>query len=262
MANLQVFPNYSIHHVPEINSTNRYAEDLLAKNKLPEGSLIVTDNQTAGIGQADNKWESEPFRNLTVTVILYPDFLGAAYQFYLSIIMSLAVCKTVNYYLKAPVAMIKWPNDIYCNHRKIAGMLIKNHIMGASISQSIAGLGLNINQMDFKQAPQATSLKLLTGLDFNVHEVMTKWHNYLADYYLLLKQSNEPHTESLKGIVKGGLKEQYLSQLYLKDQPADFIINGNPTRATITGVDHHGQLILIDENHTKHICGLKEIVFP
>lgn len=262
MANLQVFPNYSIHEVPEINSTNRYAEELLATNKLPEGSLIVTGNQTAGIGQAENSWESEPNKNLTATVILYPEFLGATHQFYLSIIVSLAVCKTVNHFLKSPEAMIKWPNDIYCNNRKIAGILIKNHIMGASISQSIAGVGLNINQTVFNQAPRATSLKLLTGFDFDVHEVMTKWHNYLADYYLLLMQSKEPQTESLKSVVKGGLKDQYLSQLYLRNQPTDFIINGMPTRATITGVDLHGQLILIDENHTKHICGLKEIVFP
>lgn len=247
---LNVFPEPIMFEVPEVDSTNMYTEKRIGNTFFPEGSVIYTNNQTAGIGQGENKWESEPYKNLIATIVLNPVFLNPADQFFLTIVVSLATCDTIDYFLENTDTLIKWPNDIYCGHRKIAGILIKNFISGSNISATIAGLGLNVNQIEFQSAPMATSLKLLSGKDYDIKSVLTKWHTLLANYYHTLKQD------------KISLRNLYLSKMYLKDQFADFLINNTRVSATIIGIDQHGQLELIDFAGTKYTCGLKEIVFP
>lgn len=247
----RVFPEYILKELPETASTNLLMEELLNTSMLPEGSVIFTEVQSAGIGQSGNVWESEPHKNLTATILLNPDFLGAENQFFITVVVSLAVSDTLEYFVPQAKAYIKWPNDIYCNHHKAAGILIKNHIIGSKISASIIGVGLNVNQTEFYSAPFATSLKKISGKDFSVNNVMTKWHECIAHYYLLLKNGERQI-----------LMDQYLSKLYLKGQAADFVINEAIVRATIKGVDRYGLLVLCDDNNKKYTCGLKEIVFP
>lgn len=249
--NLQrVFPQFILKKLEEVGSTNLYVEQLLTKERLPEGSVVYTENQSAGIGHADNKWESEPGKNMTATIILNPQFLQAVDQFYITVIASLSVAETVESFLPGIKAQIKWPNDVFAGHRKIAGILIKNFIMGSLIDTSIVGVGLNINQTEFFHAPNATSLKIISGKDMQPTEVLTKWHSTLAENYVLLKNDRQ------------ALMDLYLSKMYLKDIPADYLIGDRMVRAAITGVDRHGLLVLCDENNRKYKCGLKEIVFP
>ncbi len=247
---VNIFPEYLIYELPEVDSTNKYVERQLGLTSFTEGSVIFTNNQTAGVGQAENMWESEPHKNLIATVVLNPSFLNPSDQFYLTIVVSLATCETVCFFLKNNYTQIKWPNDIYYEHRKIAGILIKNFIMGNNVSICIAGLGLNVNQTKFNIAPIATSLKLLSGLEYDIPSVLTKWHTLLALYYQKLKYD------------KDALRQLYLTKLYLKDQFVEFRINGKQVTATITGIDQHGQLELADISGKIYICGLREIVFP
>lgn len=258
MPVLPVFPKNRVVEVPETPSTNKLVEEILTQEAIPEGSVYYTLNQTAGIGQADNHWESEPGRNLTATIILRPEFLEAAEQFYLTIVLSLSVSDTVNYYSgtesagerNSQRAQIKWPNDIYFRHRKIAGILIKNYISGTTISASVAGVGLNVNQVEFKEAPDAISLKIITGAEFDIKGILTKWHEFLAFYYEKLKTD------------KKSLLELYLSRLYMLGIEANYLIHERMVRAYIAGVDKHGLLVLNDRNGKKYVCGLKEIVYP
>lgn len=250
MQDNTVFPGFMQLEVPLINSTNLYAEELISREELPEGSLIFTPNQYDGIGHAENKWESEPFKNLTVTVLLKPVFLHAADQFFLTIAVSLSVCDLIEELIDTVNPFIKWPNDIFVNHRKIAGVLIKNQLMGSEISTSIVGVGLNINQMEFKKAPNATSLKILSGEEYAVTEVLTKWHKLLYYRYTKLKDDRD------------ALLASYLNKMYLKGKMQNFIIRNVITRATIQGIDRHGLLVLLDEKNNKINCELKEIVFP
>ncbi len=92
MAVLQVFPKNQIVEIPSTPSTNKLVEEILETEDIPEGSVYYTLNQTEGIGQAGNSWESESGKNLTATVVLKPEFLNATGQFYLTVIISLSVC--------------------------------------------------------------------------------------------------------------------------------------------------------------------------
>jgi BirA family biotin operon repressor/biotin-[acetyl-CoA-carboxylase] ligase len=84
--------------------------------------------------------------------------------------VALAVHDVVSKYTKN--ASIKWPNDIYVNNDKIAGILIENSIIGETLSSSVAGIGLNVNQVVFRSgAPNPVSLKQVTGTTHNLKAV-------------------------------------------------------------------------------------------
>jgi biotin-[acetyl-CoA-carboxylase] ligase BirA-like protein len=89
--NNPVFPDRQIIHIEQTASTNSYLLQLSNAQKLAEGTVVVTDNQTRGRGQGNNSWESEPGKNLTFSVILYPVSVEASRQFILSKAISLAV---------------------------------------------------------------------------------------------------------------------------------------------------------------------------
>ena len=101
----------------ETDSTNNYLREQSAKARLPEGSLVIADFQTAGKGQVGNSWESEAGKNLMFSILLYPDFLPANRQFLISQIASLSVKETLEKYTDS--VTVKWPNDIYWKDRKI-----------------------------------------------------------------------------------------------------------------------------------------------
>ena len=127
--------------------------------ELPHATVVSTYNQTAGRGQRGNSWESEPHKNLTFSVLLKPQHIIAREQFYISEIVSVAIVNTLRKYIIDQPIAIKWPNDIYVNDDKICGILIENTLSGYSISQSIAGIGININQQTFlSNAPNPISL--------------------------------------------------------------------------------------------------------
>lgn len=136
-----------IIRLEETTSTNNYLRGLVGKESLPEGSIVVTEYQTAGRGQVGNTWESEPGKNLMFSIILYPDFLPANRQFLISQIAALSVKETLDAYVDG--ITVKWPNDIYWRDKKICGMLIENDLTGHSLYCSVIGIGININQREF-----------------------------------------------------------------------------------------------------------------
>lgn len=199
----------------EVDSTNIRAAELLLKQTLPEGTVIYAGRQVAGAGLGENKWHSEAGMNITASVVLYPDFLPAEEQFKLTMVMSVSICNLLESLDSMLKPLIKWPNDIYLNHRKVAGMLIKNNISGSSISQTIAGIGLNVNQSKFDfRSPLAISLAMITGRKYDIMELLTKWHAALGQIYFLL-QSGRAHE----------IEKQYLDRFYRLNQWANYTIN-------------------------------------
>ena len=136
-----------IERIDQLESTNNYAASLLLTKRLPDGSIIVTNSQIGGRGQGSNKWESEPDRNLTFSIILYPDFVEITKQFEISKAISLGVADFLQSHVND--VSIKWPNDIYIRKAKVAGILLEYSIRRSRISSCIVGIGLNINQIKF-----------------------------------------------------------------------------------------------------------------
>jgi len=158
-SNNTLFVGKVLHEFDALPSTNILANEWLVENKVVEGTVILTHDQYAGKGQATNKWESAPHKNLTFSVILLPKFLLARKQFLLNQVVSLSVFDTLKEYIGEGLA-IKWPNDIYVFNKKITGILIQNNLRGSTLQSSIVGIGLNVNQKQFiSDAPNPTSIQ-------------------------------------------------------------------------------------------------------
>lgn len=176
-----------IVRLDEVCSTNTSLREYLAGDRLPEGSVLIADKQVAGRGQIGNVWESEPGKNLTFSVVVYPDWLPANRQFFISQITSLSVKETLGVYVDG--VSVKWPNDIYWNDRKICGMLIENDLSGSHIYSSILGIGINVNQAVFRSdAPNPVSLQQITGKEYDKEEMLKRFLSLFYGYYLSLLQ--------------------------------------------------------------------------
>ena len=236
-------------HLEETDSTNKYLNELCNKQCVEELTTITADFQTSGRGQRGNSWESEAGQNLMFSFVLYPTFLKARRQFLLSQIISLAIKEELERYVSN--ISIKWPNDIYWKEKKICGMLIENDLMGRNISQSIVGIGININQEAFHgAAPNPVSIYQITGKQYDIFEILKNIMLRIQSYYCQLKKDDTTsivtrYTESL--FRKDGMHRY-------KDADGEFL-------AQIVCVEPEGKLILEDEIQTKRGYMFKEVEY-
>lgn len=223
------------HHLilpDETDSTNNYATRLINTQKVEEGTVVLTFRQSKGRGNGQNVWESEDFKNLTFSLILFPRFLAASSQFLLSQVISLGILD----FLKSQTsgAVIKWPNDLLIHRKKVAGILIENTVMGSTLHSSVAGIGLNLNQTSFPDhLPGATSLMLQTGNNFNPEDALHQILQEIMKWYQMLKDGE---TEIIE--------QSYLSHLFGMGEKMGFLKEGHPFEAMISGIDPFGQLLL------------------
>jgi BirA family biotin operon repressor/biotin-[acetyl-CoA-carboxylase] ligase len=237
--------------LPQVASTNAHALELLTKSKPAEGTVISTHRQTDGRGQIGSKWESEPDKNISLSVIFYPDFLAVKDQFLLNVFVSLTVFDFVKNCLPDRPVSIKWPNDIYVGKLKVAGILLQNSLINTQIRSTVVGIGININQTAFiTHPPNPTSLCLESGQVFNLEELICTLCEFLESRYLQLKAGK---------IVP--LQHEYLRLLYRFAMPAKYQrANGEAFEGTIIGIDKIGRLKL-DIGGKVEVFDLKEIRF-
>ena len=151
-----------IYRIDETTSTNDEARDA----KYRHGDIVWAERQTAGRGQRGHTWTSPEGENLTFSMVLEPRFLPVGEQFLLSEAVTLALTDTLAAY--GIDTRIKWTNDIYVGDRKLVGILIEHNHAGASLSRTIAGIGINVNQTAFDPAlPNPVSLAQAGGRKFN-----------------------------------------------------------------------------------------------
>ena len=167
------FLGQSIRYYPKLDSTNSKALELAVRN-VPNGTVVITDNQTSGRGRQSNKWISTPGKSLTFSVIIYPNQKIDQLNKY-PLIAGLAVTDTLIELDFAP--QLKWPNDVLINKRKVCGVLYESKLSGRTIKCLIIGIGLNINeeQSDIHQELQksSTSLNLESGFEFQIEQILT-----------------------------------------------------------------------------------------
>lgn len=243
----KIFKSGKIFELDEVDSTNNYAS-LLSVN-TPEGSIVWALEQTQGRGQGKNRWESEPGKNLTFSIVLYPTFLDASDQFYISKIISLALADFISRF--AENVCIKWPNDIYINEKKIAGILIENSIERHYIKQSIVGIGINLNQKKFTgNAPNPLSLWQHTGREYNLRETLLELWDLIDNRYSLLIEKNNKIIDN-----------DYLRSLYRFNKIADYRANGKQFSGKIVSIEKEGGIVIRDEKNTIRKFMYKEVEF-
>jgi BirA family transcriptional regulator, biotin operon repressor / biotin---[acetyl-CoA-carboxylase] ligase len=239
---------------PSLPSTNQYAQEWLAAERPDEGAVVSATAQTQGKGQGVTVWESEPGRNIALSVILYPDFLPALSHFLLSQAIALGVRDFVASYVPGRVA-VKWPNDIYISDGKAAGILIQNTLSGSRFQTCIAGIGINVNQTAFPaHVPNPVSLASATGRLFDLTELRETLFLCLEEWYLRLKAGE---TELIR--------ESYLNHLYRFDADARFRrAGGSIFEGRIAGVTDQGRLVIRHSSGEEHfdLKGVSFATFP
>ncbi len=244
----QIIGRYNTQ-IESVDSTNKYVSEALQKQELSEGTIVWALNQTQGKGQKGNSWESESGKNLLLSIVIYPDFIKAASQFMLNKVISLGVAEFIQSY-KDDVK-IKWPNDIYVGDKKIAGILIENRILGDVIQSSIVGIGININQKEFKSdAPNPVSLYNVTNKEYDLKEclkflatIIDKWYKYLINEEFEL------------------IDTSYLTKLKNYNNFSNYLYEEKVIEAKILGVSEYGKLIIETIYASTIECDLKEITF-
>jgi BirA family biotin operon repressor/biotin-[acetyl-CoA-carboxylase] ligase len=253
-----------ITHFKTLESTNQYLQNLLNEGIDIVDNIVVTDYQTSGKGQGKNVWESEDGKNLLFSIALDMSFLKAENQFILTQIVSVTMINVLKNYLPEESLFIKWPNDIYFNDKKIAGILIKNEIKGMMMGTSIIGIGLNVNQTSFDDnLPNPISMKMITGKDFDLDELLS------AISYQLSVNSQQSIVNSQWSMVNGQQQIfnfqfstfNYTNKLYRYKQWASYEHEGSVKEMMIIGYDQFGRLILKEKNDREVVCDLKEISF-
>lgn len=238
-----------IIHISETNSTNNYLKELLQTQNVDQGTVVWADFQSAGKGQRGNGWESEAGKNILFSIVLFPGFVKAGEQFILSQIVSLAVANCLQEYTKS--ISIKWPNDIYWNEKKICGILLENTILEDNIGHSVAGIGININQENFRSdAPNPVSLKQITNRDYNLEEILKTVVDNINVYYQQIKIGK---TDSL---IK-----QYKESLFRKDGYHLYNDGISNFLARIQDVDSSGILILKTKEGEERHFAFKEVKY-
>jgi BirA family transcriptional regulator, biotin operon repressor / biotin---[acetyl-CoA-carboxylase] ligase len=235
----------------EVDSTNRFAADLLKEVRPDEGTIIVASNQTQGRGMEMNTWESEPFKNLTFTAILYPAFLHIDRQFDLNKAISLGVCDFIRQKVPDRKICIKWPNDIYIGDRKAAGILIRNSIFGNRFDSVIAGIGVNMNQESFPASlPNPVSVRNSTGREYDLEAELNALASTLDFRY---NQLSKGETDAID--------RDYLEALYRYKEWHNFELRGRIREARITGISSNGRLILDARDEPIAEFDIKEVRF-
>jgi BirA family biotin operon repressor/biotin-[acetyl-CoA-carboxylase] ligase len=242
-----LFVGQNLIFVPECHSTNSLLNDLNNQSALAEGTVVITNNQTAGRGQRGNKWEAEPGRNLTFSALLRPHFMNAKDQFRLNMAVSVAIADAFSKIFETRVKL-KWPNDIFLNGKKMGGILIENQLQGPYISSSVIGIGLNINQKAFHHAG-AVSLSMVSGREYD-----------LGDVFRLVIEHIEAEYLDLKNGKTAILKQRYLSSLFRFREQQEFAVSGQNFKGVIHDVDEDGKLC-VESGGTTRKFAFKEVSF-
>ena len=240
-----------IIELEQIDSTNSYAEQLLEIGNVDEGTVIWAHGQTAGKGHGENKWISQPGKNMTISLILYPRFLPIESLFMLNKSVCLAVLDFVHTLLPSGSCKIKWPNDIYSGFLKLGGILINNTISGSSFDTSVIGIGININQTRFDPAlPNPISIQQLISEETDIDKSLITLIEKLDHRYSQLKEGDF----SL-------LDHEYRDNLFGINEERKFSKNSDVFNGSIRDVDLFGRLIIETNDHLLRTFSHQEIEF-
>lgn len=245
-------------NLPSVDSTNSFIREMLAEegtgsvvsvSSLPGFTLVVADDQTKGRGQQGNAWETERGKNLIFSLLCHPDFVLPSRQFLLSQCMAVAIREALAQYVEG--VEVKWPNDIYVGDKKISGTLIECDLQGKHIANCIIGVGINVNQTEFRSdAPNPTSLALLTGMEHDREALLASVMQHFQTCYAMLQDGREEE-----------LRQLYMAHFYRRTGMHRYRDVRGAFMAEVAEVEPTGHLRLRFENGSVVRYEFKEVRF-
>ncbi len=162
-----------IHYEDTVDSTQKMALRL-SLDGVPEGTVVIAEEQTAGRGRMERRWHSPKFTGVWMSIILRPNLMPQKAP-QLTLIAAVAVVQAIEE-LTDLHPQIKWPNDILINGKKMTGILTELQAESDRINSIIIGIGMNVNQEENSYPEElrsiATSLFIETGKKINRAELI------------------------------------------------------------------------------------------
>jgi BirA family biotin operon repressor/biotin-[acetyl-CoA-carboxylase] ligase len=214
-----------------VDSTNNYAMARIHEGMAFDGMVCLARHQWAGKGQRGKSWLDEPGQNLIMSLVIEPGTLILSQQFLFSAAVALGILDLIHT-IKSDNWRIKWPNDIYWNDRKAAGILIESVIKGKSWLFAVIGVGMNLNQESFpEEISNAISLKQITSSNYEPVSIARNMVFTIQSRITQLKK--EP----------ANILREFNLSLYKKNESV-ILRRGNELIATnIIGVSEAGHLL-------------------
>lgn len=242
----------------EVDSTNNYLRRLDTQDDR-RMTLVTAEFQSGGRGAGTNRWESAKGENLLFSLRVTPSALPVSRMFVLSEAAALAVRESLNAFLPLapcplPLFSVKWPNDIYFEDSKVAGILIENDLQGSKVRSSVIGIGINVNQRRFvSDAPNPRSLADIVGHDVERQLVLERFMERMTHYVNMLDCGEETALASLH--------ENYKKHLYRFGEKHKYVDEMGVFCATLIDVEQSGHLILLDKEGNKRRYEFKEVKY-
>lgn len=213
----------------KVDSTNNYAMGLIQKGVAEHGTAVLAMEQTAGKGRYHRGWNSAAGENILLSVITDTQAAFIHDNFSLSMMAALSVCDLLEE-AGGVQAFVKWPNDIFIHDRKAAGILIENVIRGSLWQWAVTGFGVNLNQVQFPNEPNATSLAHVTGKQWEVEVWATRLRRIFIDRVRQWISGQSP-------------LDEYNARLYKRGQTVRLQAGSRVFEAEILGVTQQGKLV-------------------
>ena len=224
-----------------IGSTNQFTKELAMKG-APEGTLVLTEEQSAGRGRMDRKWLSPGYKNLLFSILLRPA-LQANELFVLTMILALAVIDGIKGMTNIH-AGIKWPNDLYIENRKLGGILTEFSLRGRNVEYVVLGLGLNVNWNPEEEEGilyPSTSILAESGREVSRNELLIHIVKAFEGYY---KEAVSGNTERLY--------RKWNDLSIMAGREVHVESKGEIIRGTAIRIDPSGALIIRDDRGEEH----------
>ena len=217
-----------------IDSTNTKAQELAEKG-YPSGTLVVADKQESGKGRRGRSWVSPSGTGIFMTLMIKPD-INPNNASMLTLVAALAVAKAITS-VTGEEAMIKWPNDIVVNSKKVCGILTEMNAQFDYINHIVVGIGINVHNESFPEeiSQMASSLMIEAGgKRFHRAQIIAETMSYFEQYYdTFLK------TQDLSALVR-----EYDELLVNRNKSVRVLDPKEPFDGKAMGITPRGELIV------------------
>lgn len=233
--------------VDAIDSTNTFLKEALRNKTLQTPTCVWAKKQTNGRGQRGASWASKSGENLTFSVFYPVPMSMQNNPFVINMLTTIVLHQVLSSY-KLINLKIKWPNDILSANKKIGGVLIENSYQNGALSDTVIGIGLNVNQQKFENLPKASSIKNILGVSLSLEELLNKILTALTLSF------NNYSSVDFKAV-----KVQFEALLFRNKKPSTFTAEGVDFIGIIQGVTDCGKLCVLQEDNVLNEYELKQL---
>ena len=235
-----------------LDSTNDRAKRI-ALDGCPEFSIVTCNEQEGGKGRLGRSWSSPYGVNIYMSMVLFP-VMEVSKTPQITLVVGLAAVKTIKDITKLD-ALIKWPNDIIINRKKVVGILTEMQAEIGRILFVVTGIGINVNQTEFDEdiRQKATSLCLESGKNYKRSEIIKQLAENIKQYYNIFISSGF-----------AALKDEYEKMCINIGRNVRAQHSGNVVKGKAIGISDNGELIICaDEGSIVNIsCGEASVRTP